>query len=174
MAFRTWCLVLGAAVLTSCAHPGPPFLREPMPDNPQMTQVLTDTAAFSGRKVRWGGSVVQVENRADGSALEIVERTLDKSGRPSVNSASAGRFVAKTSGFLDPMIYVQGREVTISGAIEGEETRKIGEFEYRYVVVKADNLYLWEPIQPLPPPMYYDPWFYDPWYRWPPYWYRRH
>jgi outer membrane lipoprotein len=167
--------VLAAVALAGCAHPGPPFLREPMPENPQLAQVISDVNAFAGRRVRWGGVVVRVENRAEGTDVELVERALDKSGRPVAANASAGRFVATMGGFLDPMIYTQGREVTILGTVSGEETRKIGEFEYRYVTVKADNLYLWEPVQPAPPPMYYDPWwYYDPWYRWPPWWYRRH
>jgi outer membrane lipoprotein len=174
MALKISALIGSCVLLAACAHPGPPFLREPMPENPALAQVIADVGAFQDRRVRWGGNVVSVENRAEGTAVEIVERRLDKRGRPAATNTSAGRFVATTTGFLDPMIYTQGREVTIAGTIAGEEPRKIGEFEYRYVVVKTDNLYLWEPIQPVPPPMYYDPWYYDPWYRWPPWWYRRH
>lgn len=172
--WKLWKLVGLGALLVGCATPGPEFLRAPMPENPALAQVMSNVGAFNGRKIRWGGTIVQVENRAGGTTIEIVERPLDRSGRPSPASASGGRFVAQAAGFYDPLIYTQGREITITGTVEGEDARKIGDFDYRYVVVKADDLYLWEPIKPVPTPMYYDPWYYDPWYPWPPWWYRRH
>ncbi len=173
MSKQIWRWVGVGLLLAGCAHPGPAFLREPMANNPALTQVIANATAFAGQRVRWGGSIVQVENRADGTSIEIVERPLDGSGRPSGAGASAGRFIAKAGGFFDPLIYTQGRDVTVTGVVEGEDARKIGDFDYRYVVVKSDNLYLWEPIVPAPPPMYYDPWYYDPWYPWPGWWHRR-
>ena len=40
-------------------------------------------------------------------------------------------------------MFKQGRELTISGKIDGYETRKIGDYDYRYPRVAADVIYLW-------------------------------
>lgn len=163
-------LVVINLLTVGCAAQAPPFVREPLPDNPALIQVSADTAAYAGRKLRWGGSIEQLENQAQDTWLEIVERPLDDSGRPRESDQSGGRFIAKVSGFLDPVIYTRGRDITVTGVVAGDLSRKIGGFDYRYVVVKADALHLWSPLLSVTP-MYYDPFWYDPWY---PYWPRHH
>ncbi len=163
--------VLAMTILTvGCATQAPPFLREPLPDNPALTQVSADTGSYAGRKVRWGGSIEQLENQAQETWLEIVERPLDGSGRPRESDRSGGRFIARVAGFLDPVIYARGRDITLTGIVDGDSSRKIGEFDYRYVVVKTASAHLWPLLIPAPT-MYYDPFWHDPWY---PYWPHRH
>ena len=36
-----------------------------------------------------------------------------------------------------------GREVTITGQVDGHEDRKVGEYDYRYPRLAADVLFLW-------------------------------
>lgn len=127
-------------------------------------QVSHDTAL--SLKVRWGGTIARVINESDFTYFEIVERKLSKSGRPLNTDASGGRFLAKIKGFLDPAIYAEGRLITVVGNIIGQETRPIGQFSYPFVVLEAENFYLWEKQ----PDVYYevDPfWYYDPWYPFP-------
>jgi len=162
--------VMISVLAAGCAAQAPPFVREPMPDNPALMQVSADTGAYAGRKVRWGGSIEQLENQAQETWLEIVERPLDDNGRPRESDQSGGRFIVKIPGFLDPVIYARGRDITVTGSIDGDSRRKIGDFDYRYVVVNAASAHLWPPLIPAPA-MYYDPFWYDPWY---PYWPRRH
>jgi outer membrane lipoprotein len=56
-------------------------------------------------------------------------------------------------------VFQAGREITVVGRIEGFETRKVGEFDYRYARVTADAIYLWSErkdvdviVQPMPYP----------------------
>lgn len=163
-------LIVVCLLATGCVAQAPPFVREPLPDNPALLQVSANTGAYAGRKLRWGGSIEQLENHAQETWLEIVERPLDEDGRPRVADQSGGRFIAKVSGFLDPVIYTRGRDITVTGSVDGDSTRKIGEFEYRYVVVKVEAAHLW-PLLLMVPAMYYDPFWYDPWF---PYWPRYH
>jgi len=157
-------------LFVGCAAQAPPFVREPLPNNPALTQVIGEIAAHNGRKVRWGGSVERSENLAQETWLEIVERPLDSAGRPRDSDQSGGRFIAKVSGFIDPVIYARGRDITVTGVVDGDTTRKIGGFDYRYVVVKVESVYLWSPLIPVTT-MYYDPFWDDPWY---PFWPRRY
>ena len=163
-------LVVISALASGCAGQAPPLLREPLPDNPALTRVSTDTGAYAGRKVRWGGSIEQLENHAQETWIEIVERPLDSNGRPQESDQSGGRFIAKVAGFLDPVIYTRGRDISITGSVDGDSSHKIGEFDYRYVVVKVETEHLWPPLMPAPA-RYYGPFWYDPWY---PFWPRRH
>ena len=41
------------------------------------------------------------------------------------------------------MVFSAGREITVTGSITGFETRKVGDYDYRYPIVAADVVYLW-------------------------------
>lgn len=163
-------LVLAGLLLAGCAAQAPLSSQEAPPDNLALRDVSANSAAYAGRKVHWGGNIERLENHAQETWLEIVERPLDSSGRPRETDLSGGRFIAKVAGFLDPVIYTRGRDISIAGSVDGDISRKIGEFDYRYVVVKAETEHLWPPLVP-EPARYYDPFWYDPWY---PFWPHHH
>ncbi len=166
-------LVLLAVVATGCASNVPEVVRRENPAAVPFAAASADAAASLGKPVRWGGVIVGVENRSEFSILEVLERPLDGSGRPSETAVAGGRFLVRSPNFLDPMIYAREREVTVIGRLQPAQRGKIGEFGYDYPVVAADTLYLWEPRAP----RYADPYWYDPWYPWwrpYPYWPYRH
>lgn len=96
-----------------------------------------------GDQVRWGGRVVKVEPLAAQSCFEIVAVRLGRDGRPVNRDQSDGRFIACRAGFYDPEVFKPGREVTITGQVTGFESRKVGEYDYRYPQVDAQVIYLW-------------------------------
>lgn len=142
-----------------------------------LSQVRADVARYVNERVRWGGTIVSVENRSRDTQIEIVARALDDYGRPRVSGESPGRFIARVEGFLDPVVYARNREITIAGTVAAKLTRAVGEYPYDYVVVRVDAQQLWEPrmVQPYYREPFYDP-FYDPfwpgrlnpWYPWSP------
>jgi outer membrane lipoprotein len=97
----------------------------------------------TGERVRWGGQVVGVHNEAAQSCFEIVGKALTADGRPVARDRSEGRFIACRAGFYDPAVFTAGREVTIAGTVAGFESRRIGDYDYRYPRVAADVIYLW-------------------------------
>ena len=96
-----------------------------------------------GEAVRWGGKIVDVHTEKLYTCFEVVGAPLDSSGRPKKVDDSNGRFLACRDGFYEPEVFANGRELTISGKIDGYETRKIGDYDYRYPRVAADVVYLW-------------------------------
>ena len=69
---------------------------------------------------------------------------LDANGRPRwAADDTGGRFIACRAGFYDPAIFQADREVTVTGVIDGYETRRIGEYDYRFPRLAADVIYLW-------------------------------
>jgi outer membrane lipoprotein len=160
-------LLVAVVALAGCASTVPAPVRTSPPGAPTLAEVRGNVDPYVGRPVRWGGTVAAVENRARETWVEIVARELGSDGRPVEDDRSEGRFLARVGAFLDPAVYTEGRQVTVTGVVDGAMTRPIGNFPYLYPVVRAEMVYLWEPL-PEWPPYYYDPWwFYDPWYPYP-------
>ncbi|MGM0553417.1 MAG: Slp family lipoprotein [Pseudomonadota bacterium] len=160
--------LMAAALLAGCA--GIPETIAPLPQEmPSRAEVLADPEAARGTTVVWGGVIAAIDNREDGTRLELVARSLDRSGRPRDSDRSEGRFRAWTPEFLDPQIHAPGREVTVRGEVEGVERDAIGDYPYTYVTLRATGVHLWPVREPPRDPLYHDPWFwpgfYDPYWR---------
>jgi outer membrane lipoprotein len=163
---RNTASILTLLALAGCASEVPPPISEPPAVEITLAQALAEPDALKGREVRWGGAIARVENRKEETWIEIVERPLASDGAPGYQDSSAGRFIAKVAGFLDPAVYAPDRLMTVAGTLDGVTTRSIGEFPYRYPLLKVSAYYLW----PRPPRgvdhYYYPPYWYDPWYPW--------
>jgi len=98
----------------------------------------------TGAMVRWGGRIVRTEPLADRTCFEVLSTELGSSGRPDwADDDTRGRFIACRQGFYDPALFTDKREVTFTGHIDGYETRKIGDYDYRFPRIAADVVYLW-------------------------------
>jgi outer membrane lipoprotein len=176
---RLGIVMLSMVLLTACASQIPLQIRDAPVGSPSVAEVRSNVKRFMGTRVRWGGTIAGVVNRESETWIEVVARDLQDNARPSESDRSQGRFLARFEGFLDPAIYSNGREITVVGSVEGQKTRAIDEYEYRYPVVDAESHHLWEPIPEyryardpyLYSPFYYDPFFYDPFYWRRPYFY---
>jgi outer membrane lipoprotein len=156
--FIVLCVIV--ASLGGCASHIPVKIRQAVPDSPRLPQVGQNPDSFVGRSVRWGGTIVKIENKENETWVELVEKDVGSYGRPRDSDRSEGRFIARVTGFLDPAIYREGREVTIYGRIEQGIEGSIGEKQYNYSVVSADTLYLWPEYRE----NYYDHYGYYPHY----------
>ncbi|MDD5675947.1 MAG: Slp family lipoprotein [Chitinivibrionales bacterium] len=125
---------------------------------------------YIGTKVIWGGQIVEVTNDSAGSHLWVFETMLDNDEYPMEAQHSRGRFIATTTKFLDPLIYIKGRKVTIGGEVLGVANQKLGNGTYPYPEVKIDELRYWIPY----PAYRYYPYYpdYSPWWHYP-WWYDR-
>jgi outer membrane lipoprotein len=99
----------------------------------------------------------------------VLSRELYSDARPSRRDGSDGRFIACGKGFYDPAVYGKGRELTVVGHVTGTEQHQVGDYNYTYARVDAENVYLW-PHRDRYTSAYYDPWPYygDPF--WGPWW----
>lgn len=155
---------LASVLLAACATAPKPLQGQFAPITSQ--QGLAQTA--QGQSVRWGGRVIETLPGADQTCFQMLARPLNSLGRPTArnNDASDGRFLACRSGFYDPAVFQPGREITFIGRLDGQQSVKIGEYEYTLPRLAADVIYLWpEQTQSnLPPPYpYYGPWGPGPW-----------
>lgn len=167
------CVAILFILIASCA----PFSKEVMQEVKKdlaFSEVAKTPDAFKGESVVWGGVIVETVARAEDTLVIVRQTDLDFQKQPINLDTSAGRFIIRYQGFLDPAIYTKDREVTVVGKIAGKEERPIGDFRYAHPMIDAVDLRLWEKRVQYPA-YYYDPWYwgpypYHPWYHRP--WYR--
>jgi outer membrane lipoprotein len=75
--------------------------------------------------------------------VTVLQYPLSFRDKPSVDSGSEGRFIVEATGFLDPVVYSVGRQVTVAGILAGKEVHPLGEISYTYPIVTSRELYLW-------------------------------
>ena len=74
----------------------------------------------------------------------MLGRELYSDARPNRRDGSHGRFIACVPGFYDPAEYTKGRDLTITGNLNGSERHKVGEFDYTFPRVNADQVYVFD------------------------------
>jgi len=138
------------------------------------------SASSKGKKARWGGKIVSVENKKDVSEIEVVFFPENSYGKPRTSMASAGRFKAVVDGFVDPLVFEQGRLITVVGEVGDGQSGIIGEQDYTYPTLNAMGYYMWKESSDVRVELdtfgfssfgfrsgfhnsFFNPW-YDPWY----------
>ena len=167
----TGLLLTCTLVLTGCVSI-PDSLQGSSPQPQQdLLRVMNDPAIYTGQESRFGGKVVNVTNLNGKTRLEIATQPLDESARPRLGAASVGRIYADIHGFVDP-VDVRDQFVTVLGNIKGTEPGKIGEANYKFVVIDVRGYQRWHLTrQVMSPPQPIDPWiWYGPTRHRPGYW----
>jgi len=149
-------MLLLAVALAGCAGPGrhpgplhaassrlPAAIVTPPAGDLQLSRVLADPARHTGTRVRWGGTILGLEQGARGARLEVLGAPLDRAGRPVPGRPSGGRFAIRAAAPLDASDYAPGREITVAGVLEGETRVPAGDAELLLPMVRAEVTHLW-------------------------------
>ncbi len=113
-----------------------------------LAQVKDNLQANQNIPVRWGGVIIEVENEATSSYLQVLYYPLSFSGKPQISEAPLGRFVVKSDEFLDPAIYAKDKQVTLAGVLSGEVERIIGKKKIRLPLLTSKTIHLWPDPEP--------------------------
>ena len=164
--------VFVSLVLFCCA----PVLRKDIMDlsirDVSLSEIKRDPDLYMGQLFAFGGIIVNTTITTEGSLIEALYVRVDSQGNFKGISSSDGRFLAlfpQESGFLDPMIFRNKREITLAGEFVGMRVGTIDDAEYLYPFFIIVDLYLWEERSKY----YYVPPYYGPYpYYWGgyPYW----
>jgi len=158
-------------LISACSSHIPPEIKQPLDGAPSVTEVRAQADVFISQKVRWGGVILNTENKGQSSQLMVVAFPLNDDGEPQISDQSSGRFIAVTDEFLEPTVYSSERSITVIGKVLRTETMNVGEFPYEYPVLQVEHYYLW-PVKETADYRDYPPyWWYDPWYPYYPYYY---
>ncbi len=135
-------LLISILFLNACSNL-PHQIQNPPDRDIHLHQVLENNSKFNNQAVRWGGTVIDVQNQEDTTKMQIVYYPLSFFGRPMVNDSAKGRFISTSKMFLDPAIFTKGTEITISGTLQGTDEKLIGNKLVSLPVVAIDNHFIW-------------------------------
>lgn len=107
------------------------------------SKAVTSGAQVQGQKARWGGLIVGVENKPNKTYIEVAHFPLNHYGKPSTGGETAGRFKVMIDGFVDPIVFEEGRAATFLGALTAPTAGMVGEQPYIYPTIIADDYHMW-------------------------------
>lgn len=171
------CLMTASIVvlmLSSCAHVISKQHRDMVSQDITFSALRNNPEAYINRTFILGGTIAKTTNTKTGTEIEVVQNPLDRYGYVTDKDRSEGRFLVVTAKQLDPLIYKEGRYITIAGKLAGSSTRLIGNIEFKYPLLEALELYLWKEDRDYRH-YYYDPYFspyYSPYWWYDPFWHR--
>jgi outer membrane lipoprotein len=171
---RRFILLIIIFIIVSCAPVFNKEITENALINVPISTLKQQPMAYRDRIFILGGLIVSTKIIERGSIIEAVNIPVDSFGYLKDTRYANGRFLAllpHEKGILDPLIYKQGRYVTIAGRFIELQKGKIDELPYEYPLFEIIDIYLWEEKKEyIIVPQYYPyPLWYDPWWRYYPY-----
>jgi len=143
-----WVLLLGLV----CACAAPRLDAEGVDPGLLPRRAAAYPEAARGRRVRWGGAVLQVIDRGDSTDLEVRAYPLWDSGRPRTAAAPLGSFFARRPEHSGSADISPGSQVTVVGRVVGTAPGRTGEAESVWPVVEVELLHRWTVRYPAPAP----------------------
>jgi len=107
------------------------------------TQVSQNVDSHKDVPVRWDGVIIDVENEESFSLVQVLFYPLNYLGRPLLDEPQGGRFVIKSTEFLDPIIYAKDRRITVVGTLNGDIERTVGKKVIRVPLLISTATHLW-------------------------------
>lgn len=152
-------------LLAGCASvPLPEDVLSRVDPTVELVNVKANPEKYQGSTLLLGGQILENKASQEGTTLEILQYSLDNSGRPVTVNEAGGRFLVRSDRFLDPEVYGKGDYITLVGTVAGRETRPLDGANYSYPVFTLDEAYRWrENLMGYGYPGYYSP-YYGPSY----------
>jgi outer membrane lipoprotein len=150
--FWVWLCLLGG-----CLTPPPtaPVYFKQSLDHLPLSTLQKDIPGNIGKKVMYGGIIVEVQNYSASTEMVISERPLNYQDIPIKTGYSSGYYLAVFKGYLDRLVYAPGRLMTVAGEVIGQRVEERYGIFYIYPVIHAQFFHLWPPQEPY----YYPPWY---------------
>ena len=135
-------LVAPLLFLAACAST-PPLDLEGADRRLTPSEAAADIETARGRRVAWGGVIVSTRNLEQTTEIETLGHPLDDSGRPQTAAPPQRRFLLVHPGYLEAADFRGGRLVTAVGTVTGTRRGRVGDADYIYPVLEAEEIYLW-------------------------------
>lgn len=141
-------LILCIAVTLAACATTPPIDTTGTDTSLTPDKALNGIQAAQGRRVAWGGMIINTRNLKDVTEIEVLGYPLSSDGKPNRSAPAQHRFLLVHDGYLETSDYRSGRLVSAAGTIQGIRNGKVGEAPYAYPTLHADQLYLWPNEEP--------------------------
>ena len=128
--------------LIGCSNVPKTIRQAPLQDI-QIQDTAKDFSKHQFKTVRWGGTLIDVKNTENETTFQVLAFPLYYTGRPNLNEPALGRFIVKSNVFLDPAIYINRSELTVSGRLTDEKNIKVDQKGLKLPVIELHQIYLW-------------------------------
>lgn len=130
-----------------------------------LQQMQESPELHRGKLYVFGGTIASATTTAAGSLLELAFTTVDSRGslQDTISGSRILAFMPQEQGLLDPVIFAQGRKVTVSGLFDGIQRGTIGDLQYTYPYFVITEIYLWPKEVPYSHDYYPSPWWGPSW-----------
>ena len=159
------CFILFLSACSGLPHP----MRDNSYATTHLSLVKTNITAYKDMPLRWGGTIINVVNEKDSSQIQALFYPINSYGRPRVDRKTEGRFAMTSPEFLDPAIFKEGTEFTVTGILSGEVQQQIGKKTLNLPLLTIEQIHLWPAQQQQDDRFYPYPRYYYPYYRYGPY-----
>ena len=159
-------------LLSGCVYVISQEVRREVTRDLSLREVIKDPNIYEGKVVLWGGVIIDSKNLKEGTRVTVLQKDLNRWGRPRESDRSQGRFIVLYLGYLDTAIYRRDREITVAGEIIGQKVLPLDQIEYTYPLLSPREIHLWREVKKTEYPYGPHPWWWD--YPYWPYWYRWH
>jgi outer membrane lipoprotein len=108
-------------------------------------EVRQNPDLYRGKLFVLGGVIVSTRATPEGSVIEALYIPVDSQGY--LTGEAGGRYLAllpKERGFLDPLIYHEGKKVTIAAEFIQMREDKLVEPGHAFPFFEVKQIYLWE------------------------------
>jgi outer membrane lipoprotein len=164
---KIYALILLLLLLAGCASNVPDAVRLDIGERLSVAEAQQRPQALAGKRVRWGGEILAVNNHRDFSDVVILRRELFNGGEPRPGGGEAKRFIARFDGFIDPAEFAVQQRLTVVGQLAGIKQLPVGEFRYAHPVVRVEQAHRWAKYVPVREPAWHrDPFYCDPIFPW--------
>lgn len=158
------CVIGIALLLQGCTYAISPEISHKADKTISFDRLQADPDEYKGKLLILGGIIAQTTAIKQGTLIEIEQKRLDYWGKPERMKRTGGRFLAFYPGYLDPLVYSPGRDITIAGEVQGISSPALGDKQYDYPVILTKEMKLWPVIrESWNKPQWIDPLYnYDP------------
>lgn len=157
--------VVLAGALSACVS-APQGLNKEQYSLHSLNQISSADYQCQCKTIRVGGRILKAEALPKHMKLEVLSLPINNySGKPNLDGAANGRFIAYLDGFIDPAL-LQDQFITLGGRLVRQEAGKIDQAPYRFPVIQAQHYRLWQLAKSYAYP--FDDW--DDWGFWGPRW----
>jgi outer membrane lipoprotein len=136
-------LLLSFLLLSACSTLPVAIKNPPLHDISYTEATTQKITNFKDAPVRWGGTIVEVENEQNFTLVQVLYYPLDSDGEPKIDKSHQGRFVFKTPKFLDPAVYTANAKITVAGTLADDVESTVGRKVLRVPLILATTIYLW-------------------------------
>lgn len=131
------------AILASACATTPEFNLQDVVKDVAPTQAVAHFPDYDGKKLLWGGVILNSTNTKQGTQFEVLAYPLDSDMRPQTDQNTQGRFLANSSQYLETVDFAPGKLLSVVGVLTETQQGKIGEAVYTYPVLQIEQLHLW-------------------------------